>query len=143
VSDHQQLLGAWRLVTWEEQTDRGVTYPLGTDAAGQISYDASGRMSAQLVRTSQARFGSEDWRKATSQERSEAWANYFGYFGTYSIDEENKAVIHRIEGSWFPNLVGTEQIRYYRFEGKQLVLLAKTPWGDVRIVWEKYAPAAG
>jgi hypothetical protein len=44
-----------------------------------------------------------------------AWVNYFGYFGTYSVDEQNKAVIHRIEGSWFPNLVGTEQIRYYRF----------------------------
>ena len=72
-----------------------------------------------------------------------AWVNYFGYFGTYSVDEENKVVIHRLEGSWFPNLVGTEQIRYYRFEGKHLVLEAKTPWGNVRIVWEKYAPAAG
>jgi hypothetical protein len=137
MSDHQQLLGAWRLVTWEEQTNRGLGYPLGPDAIGQISYDASGRMSAQLTRSSQAHFVSEDWREAASQERSAAWVNYFGYFGTYSVDEENKAVIHRIEGSWFPNLVGTKQTRYYRFEGKHLVLEGKTPWGNVRIVWEK------
>src|SRR5450755_443524 len=136
MNNHQQLLGAWRMATWEEQTDRGLGYPLGPDAIGQISYDASGRMSAQLARPSQAHFVSEDWREAASQERSVAWVNYFGYFGTYSVDEENKAVIHRIEGSWFPNLVGTEQIRYYRFEGKHLVLEAKTPWGNVRIVWE-------
>jgi Lipocalin-like domain len=142
MSDQQQLLGAWRLVTREEQADRGQSFPLGPDAIGQISYDASGRMSAQLARPSQVRFVSEDWREAASQERSVAWMNYFGYFGTYSVDEENKAVIHRIEGSWFPKLVGTEQIRCYRFEGKHLVLEAKTPWGNVRIVWEKYAPTA-
>jgi hypothetical protein len=30
------------MATWEEQTDRGLGYPLGPDAIGQISYDASG-----------------------------------------------------------------------------------------------------
>ena len=64
MSDHQRLLEAWRLVTWEERTDRGLGYPLGPDAIGQISYDASGRMSAQLARHSQARFIGEDWREA-------------------------------------------------------------------------------
>jgi Lipocalin-like domain len=142
MSDRQQLLGAWRLVSCEEDSGRGVTYPLGQDAIGQISYDASGRMSAQLARADQAPFSSEDLRESTTQERTTAWANYFGYFGTYTVDAERKEVVHRIEGSWFPNLVGTEQIRHYRFEGKQLVLLAHTPWGDVRNVWEKYGSAA-
>jgi hypothetical protein len=138
MSDRQQLLGAWRLVSCEEESDGGVTYPFGQDAIGQISYDASGRMSAQLARANQARFSNEDLRESTSQERTMAWVNYFGYFGRFTVDEDKKIVVHQIEVSWFPNLVGTEQIRHYRFEGKQLVLHANTPWGDVRNVWEKY-----
>jgi hypothetical protein len=142
MSDRQQLLGAWRLVSCEETSDGGVTYPFGSSAIGQISYDVSGRMSAQLARANQVPFSSEDLRESTSQERTMAWENYFGYFGSYTVDEERKTVVHRIEGSWFPNLVGTEQIRHYQFEGKQLVLQANTPWGQVRNVWVKYGLAA-
>jgi Lipocalin-like domain len=142
MSDRQQLLGAWRLVSCEEESDRGVTYPFGQGAIGQISYDVSGRMSAQLARADQVAFTSEDLRESTSEERTTSWENYFGYFGSYTVDEDRKTVVHRIEGSWFPNLIGTEQVRHYQFEGKQLVLRANTPWGDVRNVWEKYGPAA-
>lgn len=132
------LLGVWRLVSWEGREPSGrITYPLGEDALGQLSYDVSGRMSAQLMRQHQARFAQEDWLQASEQEKAAAWGSYFGYFGTYSIDESVGAVTHYIEGSWFPNLIGTQQIRYYHFEGDQLVLDADTPWGQVRIVWEK------
>ena len=114
-----------------------MSYPLGPGAVGQISYDAAGRMSAQLMRSNQARFEREDWRQATTEEKSAAWGNYFGYFGTYTIDEKAAAVVHHIEGSWFPNLIGTDQVRYFRFEGDKVVLDADTEWGQVRIVWEK------
>jgi hypothetical protein len=66
-----------------------------------------------------------------------AWPNYFGYFGTFTVDEDAQEVVHHIEGGWFPNLVGTKQIRHYRFDGARLVLEADTEWGQVRIVWEK------
>jgi hypothetical protein len=51
------------------------------------------------------------------------------------FDEQGKAVVHHIQGSWFPNLVGADQQRYYRFNGEQLVLDADTGYGRVRIVW--------
>ena len=134
----EQLLGAWRLISWEAHDATGaLKYPLGEDATGQLSYDATGRMSAQLMRRYQDRFVSEDWQQARAEEKAAAWSNYFGYFGTYTIDESIGAVTHHIEGSWFPNLIGTQQIRYYHFEGDQLVLDADTAWGQVRIVWEK------
>jgi hypothetical protein len=134
----QHLIGTWRLVRWEERnTDGTIKYPLGDDAIGQIIYGADGCMSAQLMRRNQARFAQDDWRKATPAEKSEAWGNYFAYFGTYSVDTKASAVTHHVEGSWFPNLVGLDQQRYYRFEGDQLVLDADTAWGRVRIVWAK------
>jgi hypothetical protein len=51
-------------------------------------YDADGRMSAQLMRKNQPRLSDDDWRKAMEGEKARAWSNYFGYFGTYSIDLE-------------------------------------------------------
>jgi YD repeat-containing protein len=70
---HELLLGAWRLVSWEARDATGrVTYPLGEDARGQLSYDGSGRMSAQLMRQHQARFASQDWRQASEKEKAAA-----------------------------------------------------------------------
>ena len=134
----RRLIGTWRLVQWEEHdSGNAISYPLGKDAIGQIMYAPDGRMSAQLMRRDQARFVHEDWRKASLAEKATAWSNYFGYFGTYSVDIEAKCVTHHIEGSWFPNLVDADQQRYYQFEGDQLVLDADTAWGQVRIIWEK------
>ncbi|MFZ0640059.1 MAG: lipocalin-like domain-containing protein [Candidatus Acidiferrales bacterium] len=133
-----RLIGAWGLLSMREMgADGKVVYPLGEDAQGQIMYSAEGRMSAQLMRAKTPRFAKDDTREATSEERARAWRDYFGYFGSYSIDAERNAVIHHVEGSWFPNLNGSEQVRVFRFEGERLVLDADTPWGKVQAVWER------
>ncbi len=133
-----RLIGAWRLLSMHEtRADGTAVYPLGEDARGQLMYGAEGRMSAQLIRDKARRFTNDDSREATSEERARAWLDYFGYFGTYSIDPERNAVIHHVEGSWFPNLNGSEQVRLFRFEGERLVLDADTPWGKVQAAWEK------
>jgi hypothetical protein len=132
-----QLLGSWHLVSWSIADAESVIYPLGPEAIGQLSYDAAGRVSAQLARQHQSRFARDDWQRATTEEKSAAWSSYFGYFGTYTIDEDAHVVTHHIEGSWFPNLVGSEQARHYQLEDGRLVLDAETAWGRVSIVWEK------
>ena len=133
-----RLLGGWSLVSWEILDAAGhTTYPLGRDAIGQLLYDAQGRVSAQLARRDQPKFNDDDWQKGSTEEKATAWGNYFGYFGSFTIDEPAHTVIHCIEGSWFPNLVGTEQRRVYRFERDRLILNASTTWGEVRIVWKK------
>jgi hypothetical protein len=42
-----------------------------------------------------------------------------------------------IESGWFPNLAGTEQLRYFRFDAERLVLDADTSWVRVKIIWER------
>lgn len=134
----KRFLGNWRLVSWEQHDETGgVIYPLGPDAVGQLIYDDSGRMSAQLMRRNPLRFASEDRQYATAEEKAAAWDEYFGYFGTFVVDEDAQAVIHHIEGSWFPNMVGANLVRYYRFEGNQLILDTGSTWSRMRIVWEK------
>lgn len=133
-----RLIGTWRLVSFHEERNSGeIVSP--TEDQGQLIYTAEGRMSAQLMHASRARFAKGDWREATAEERVRAWLEYFAYYGTFSIDEEKRAVIHHVEGSSFPNLVGTRQVRYFRFEGERLVLNADGEWGKVQAVWEKIA----
>lgn len=138
-SEVAKLLGSWKLVQWQiHGTNGSISYPLGEDAVGQLMYGADGRMSAQLMRSGQSHFASSDWRLSGDREKAKAWSSYFGYFGTFSIDKVAQVVHHHIEGSWFPNLVGTTEIRRYEFKGSQLVLNADTAWGKVHIVWEKH-----
>src|SRR5579875_3603671 len=126
----QELFGAWRLVSWKQVGNDGVRrYPLGPDAVGQLMYTPDDRVSAQLVRVGQPRFASDDWQAATGEEMKAAWPAYFGYFGRFSIDDDQRAVVHHVEGSWFPNLVGTDQIRHYRMDRDRLILDAETAWG--------------
>jgi hypothetical protein len=94
-------------------------------------------VAAQLVRSRRERFRSEDWREATKREAARGWKEYFGYFGTSSIDVSRRAVIHHLAGAWFPNLLHTHQFRHFRFAGSKLILDADPEWGQVRIVWKR------
>ena len=134
----KRLAGAWELRSWTEIRSDGTTeFPLGVKARGQILYTPDGHVAAQLVKANRATFTSEDWRDASDAEGARAFKEYFGYFGTFSIDQRKQAVTHHIEGAWFPNLVGTDQIRIFQFVDDQLVLDADTKWGKVRIEWKR------
>ena len=100
-------------MSWQSIADDGsISYPLGENAVGQLVYaELSDRVSAQLVRTNQVRFASDEWQVAHAEGIATAWPNYFGYFGTFTIDPDAGAVTHHVEAGWFPNLVGTEQVR--------------------------------
>ncbi|MNZ92114.1 hypothetical protein D3C78_1111250 [compost metagenome] len=44
------------------------------------------------------------------------------YFGRYQVDESEQRVVHQVEGSSFPNWIGSRQVRFYRFSGDRLEL---------------------
>ena len=135
----EQLIGAWNLVSWFELNSEDHDGRLSPDI-GKLIYTADGHVSAQIVQRDLGRFQSDDWRVASEAEITSAWKRYFGYFGTYSVDSGRQVITHRIEGAWFPNLIGTDQLRRYRFDGSRLVLDADTAWGCIRAIWER-APA--
>jgi hypothetical protein len=133
-----KLLGSWRLVSMEWRDERGNLRPdLVADQVGHLNYDASGTVSAQLMRRGQAHFSSDDFLRATTDEKAAAWSHYFGYFGTFTLGEGNDTIVHHVEGSSFPNLIGEQQVRHCTFEGSRLILSAQGPWGDVSIIWDK------
>jgi hypothetical protein len=102
-------------------------------------YGESGAVSVQLMRPNQSTFVSDDWRLASDEEKASAWLGYFCYFGTFSVDEVAETVTHHVEGSWFPNLIGTDQSRRFAFDGSALSLTAESSLGRVTLVWERFS----
>jgi lipocalin-like protein len=120
------FVGAWRLVTFEFQKDDGsVIYPFGREAQGSIIYTETGRYSAQLMRIDRPRFALPDQMRGTSAEIEASYKGCISYFGSYEVDFENRFIIHRVEGSLFPNMEGINQIRLFELAGDHLQL--KTP----------------
>jgi hypothetical protein len=134
----QFLVGAWSLVECAEiLSDGSKRLPLGERPLGQVVYSADGHMAAQLVRAGRPAFASDDYRSAPDAVAAEAFRQYFGYFGRYTIDLDAGTVTHFIEGAWLPNLENTTQVRTFRVDGDRLVLEAATPWGVIRNTWTR------
>ena len=134
----QRLIGSWDLVSYDLRTPSGkTTQPLGADPAGRISYDGAGRMSAHLMRRGVQKFRAAKREESTADEMVAAWRGYVGYFGRYTVDEKAAVVIHHVEGAWYPNYVGSKQIRRYRFEGDRLTLEADSASGHVTVGWKR------
>jgi Lipocalin-like domain len=137
------FVGAWRLVSFESRDGEGrVHRPLGEDVVGQLLYDAHGNMSAILMRPDRPRFASEDLQRGTDAEVRAAFDGFLAYFGTYTVDAAKATVAHHVRAAAYPNWVGGDQVRHYRFEGPRLVL--STPALQVggrpltsTLVWER------
>jgi hypothetical protein len=124
----ERFVGTWDLVSYEVRTPSGETrYPYGNDPLGRISYDAEGRMSAQLMRRD----------RPSPPAGSSSPGGYSGYYGTYTVDEKAGTVIHQVQGAWTPAWIGTKQVRYYKFESNRLTLEGDLTGGRAKLVWER------
>jgi lipocalin-like protein len=95
---------------------------MGEQVSGQLMYDSAGNMSAHVMRNDRPRFASEDPDRGTEAEIRAAFEGHVSYFGTYTIDPQSQTVTHHVLGASLPNWVGSDQLRYYRFDGTRLLL---------------------
>jgi len=119
----QQLIGTWILVSLNNVREDGSRFsPVGSNPKGILIYDATGRMSVQIMGTERARFAAGNFLEGTAEENKAAVHGTISYFGTYTIDEASHTVTHHIESSLFPNWDGTDQRRTYTLAGDELEL---------------------
>jgi Lipocalin-like domain len=117
------LLGTWRLVSFEARDSEGqLQYPLGKDVCGQLIYDVGGNMSAHVMRDDRPLFAANDPGRGTDAEVRATFDGHASYFGTYAIDPATQTVTHHVRGAWYPNWIGNDQLRHFKFDGSRLVL---------------------
>ena len=116
-----QFVGTWRLVSFELKDVNGeVSYPYGKDTIGYLMYAEDGYMSVVIMAPNRPNFSSEDFFEGSTQEKANAMETYISYCGSYEIKDEK--VIHHVKTSLFPNLVGTDQERFFEFTENYLSL---------------------
>jgi hypothetical protein len=145
VQTRDALVGAWRLVSWENRAADGqVTHPMGTNAIGYLLYSADGRFSVTISRRGRAGFTAGDLLGGTTEEQAKAVEGFVAYAGRYSFHGDR--VIHHVELSLFPNWVGSDQERWVELAGRRLTLSASPlllagKQQVPRLVWERVGPS--
>jgi hypothetical protein len=139
-----QFIGVWKLVSMERKAPDGtLTHPYGDAPIGRITYDRSGRMSAQLMRPGRghasltpASSSTDALRTASNEDLREMVNGFSAYFGTFDVDEGRKTVIHHVQAALLPSWVGTDLKRTYEFSGNRLTLRVASA-SSLTLVWEK------
>lgn len=123
-----EFTGTWTLVSWTAELPNGeVVHPFGEEATGLLVYGRSGRMSVQIMRADRPRFGTVDPMSGSAEEKQIAYDGYLAYWGTYEARRKDGTVIHVLQGSLFPDWVGTEQGREFEFAGDDRLTLRTPP----------------
>src|SRR5262245_60249382 len=86
----QQLIGSYKLISYVSYDQNWAATKLPY-TVGQISYDAAGRMSAQLMREGRPNFTTP---QASEADRAAAYLSYISYFGYYTIEADRGTVTH-------------------------------------------------
>jgi hypothetical protein len=121
ADDRAKILGTWKLIAYEAeiQSTGERTPALGKNPTGYAIFTAEGRFMSVIT---------GDGRKAakTDQDRAELLKSMFAYTGMYRL--EGDKIITKVDVSWTPLWVGTEQTRFFRFDGERLQVISA--WGE-------------
>jgi len=102
-----QIVGSWTLVkAVDTHADGTKTKPWGANPKGVYMFSPNGRFAQMLFHTDLPKIdnrmgGTPDQHKAIAQ-------GVVAYYGTYTVDEANKTINVKFEGSSFAKFVGTE-----------------------------------
>jgi hypothetical protein len=136
----KKFLGAWRLVSIEgNPPGRPFVYDRPT---GLIMYDPSGRMSVNIVlKADRKPFApyAKGMVTATTEEKAAAFDSYAAYFGTYTVDAKAGTVSHHLENNLIPGRQGTDNVRWFEFQGDNRLLLTPVEDGKGGVLARKDA----
>jgi hypothetical protein len=105
ISLAKQLVGTWLMVSGTSISPDG-TRTDRSNLKSIVIYGSDGHFAFVSVAHDLPRIAANDRAKATPQEAQDVVAGSIAYFGTYSVNEGNKVVTAKVEGSTFANLIG-------------------------------------
>ena len=140
-----KVVGAWKMVS--AQIDRGGsrTPAYGPQPNGMLVFTEDMRFIEVLTDATLPRFASDVRGEGTVEENRAAMAVNIAFFGTYTVDEKGDLSGNRVEGSTFPNWVGSvrtqEQLRIV-VEGDRMMEYFRRPEGSsIVIEWQRLGRA--
>jgi hypothetical protein len=138
---NHSLVGTYELVSWENRHESGaITYPLGPDAKGAISYSPDGFVFVHIMAGNRNMHSVGDVFGGEITELRDSATTHISYCGSYEVKDNE--VIHYVSVSSFPNWVSSEQRRNWEFQNGHLLLSAQgLQVGDERVgaylIWRR------
>jgi hypothetical protein len=106
----EQLVGTWIYVS-STSTRADGSKTENPNLKAIVIYTSDGHFAFVSVRDDLPKLANPDRALATAEEAKAVVAGSIAYFGTYSINEVDKVIIPKVEGSTYANLIGTDQKR--------------------------------
>ena len=136
-----KVVGSWSLVSFESFNAAGTKVPSieGGDVKGRLILTADGQFSAQII-SEIPKLASKARLKTTAAEDKAVAHGVLSFFGTYTTDEANKAIVLLVERSSYPNQVtGKGAKRIITFSGDEMRFdnPGRTAGGRVFVVWKR------
>ena len=115
----ETLLGKWKLVAAEDLRPDGsvARHPWGLHPIGFIVVE-KGSCYVQIMSSDVPDFSAPG--TITEQMKASLLTSYIAYTGPCTFDDAAGTTTMKVEAAWRPDYVGTEQTRYYRFEGNRM-----------------------
>lgn len=141
-SPKEQLVGTWTLVSWEQTSpDGSKLQQFGANPNGIAFFDATGHYIISVMRSDRANYHIDNFGQLAQITAEEGKATALGtitYFGTYSVNETDRAIAIHVENSSFPNWNATNQERLFEVTHDQLKLTVRPPHGGtVDVLWKR------
>jgi Lipocalin-like domain len=145
----KQFFGVWRLAAIEGQPPGRPDFYV--QPTGIIFYDPSGWMSVQIANKSDRQPIASSLagaRSATLEAKAAAYDSYLAYYGKYEVDAKAQTITHHIEDYTFPGRRGTDNVRWFEFQGANRLALIPVEDGKggvlnrknatYKLIWERF-----
>ena len=136
----KDLVGTWMNVSNVNIRQDGSKVELfGPHGTGIAIFESNGHYAIINMNPDVPKFASNNRATGTADENKAVVAGSNAFFGTYSLNEADKTLTLRIEGSAYPNLEGTQQKRTITSltAGDELTWTNPATHGEVAWKWMK------
>jgi hypothetical protein len=138
----EQLVGTWKIVSVDNVRDDGSKAELfGSNPQGILIYTSDGYFVLVNMRADLPKFAAKNRDQGTPEENKAVVQGSIAYFGTYTVNEADKVISARIEGSTYPNFVGGADqkrlITSLTADELRFINPAASAGGKLQLVWKR------
>src|SRR5919198_4653653 len=134
-----RFVGTWKLIDVEQRNAKGEVIQPSSAAPGSrtgyLIYDPAGYVAVSIMPVGRKKYAGA---QPTEDEAKAAITGYAAYFGTFTINESDSSITHRLQGSLNPGMAA-DQKRFFELAGNRLTL--KPPvsanGNQSRLTWER------
>ncbi len=134
----KDLVGTWTFVSNISEQD-GKKYEPFPNGKGVLIFGNDGHYALVNLRSDLPKFASGNRTQGTPDENKAVVQGSITHYGTYTVDENGKILVLRIEASTFPNWDGAEQRRPFTVTGDELryTVPAASIGGSGQVTWKR------